>query len=61
MIQIVMAFFGVDFATGKDYSVKTIPDGVECGHLGCRNHVTHPCAGCGRKCAQGIAHIKINA
>jgi hypothetical protein len=23
-------------------------DGIPCGHLGCVNHVTHPCEECGR-------------
>lgn len=28
-------------------------DGEECNHTGCKNHVTHPCEGCGRTEAKG--------
>jgi len=28
--------------------VMKLKDGVPCGHIGCLNHVTHPCEGCGR-------------
>lgn len=50
---------GVDLAKGEDYSVITIPDGVECEHRGCKNHISHPCEGCGRKGAVGVAYIRI--
>ena len=51
---------GVDFSTGSDYSVKTIPDGIECGHRGCRYHILHECEGCGRTGAKGKAFIKLD-
>jgi hypothetical protein len=45
----------------KSYSVVIMPDGVECNHIGCKNHVTHPCEGCGRKGANGVAYVKIES
>ena len=31
-------------------------DGEECGHAGCRMHLSHPCEKCGRIGAQGIVY-----
>jgi hypothetical protein len=50
---------GVDYASGEDYSVKTVPHNVECGHYGCRHHVTHACEGCGRIAASGIGYVRL--
>jgi hypothetical protein len=27
---------------------RALQDGEECGHPGCRAHISHPCEGCGR-------------
>jgi hypothetical protein len=32
---------------------RALKDGEECGHRGCKNHITHPCEGCGRVGARG--------
>jgi hypothetical protein len=33
-------------------------DGEPCDHVGCRNHVSHPCENCGRIQAKGIARVR---
>lgn len=30
------------------YELDTLKDGVPCSHIGCLNHVSHPCENCGR-------------
>jgi CRISPR/Cas system-associated protein Cas10 (large subunit of type III CRISPR-Cas system) len=37
-----------------DYKEIKYRDCEECDHPGCRNHLTHPCEGCGRTRAEGI-------
>jgi hypothetical protein len=32
-----------------DTGATGFTDGEPCSHPGCRNHVTHPCEGCGRQ------------
>lgn len=41
------------------FSFKVFKDGEPCKHPGCKNHVSHPCEGCGRKCASGVAKVPI--
>jgi len=36
---------------GKDWTIWK--DGQPCNHPGCRNHISHPCEGCGRQLARG--------
>lgn len=31
-----------------DYYLSQLKDGEPCFHIGCLNHVTQPCDGCGR-------------
>lgn len=33
---------------GQEQLSATIADGEPCEHVGCLNHVTHSCEGCGR-------------
>lgn len=51
---------GIDWASGDDFSVAVYPNGVECGHVGCRNHITHPCEGCGRVGANWEVYVRID-
>ena len=46
---------------GLPKSEIAFADGVPCDwHIGCKNHKTHPCEGCGRTEARGIAYKKYN-
>lgn len=33
---------------GSKYDPRTLKDGEPCRHVGCLNHRSHPCEGCGR-------------
>lgn len=35
--------------------ISELKPGEECGHPGCKNHISHPCEGCGRRMA-GLLH-----
>lgn len=39
--------------------VKIFHDDEPCNHIGCRNHITHPCELCGRVESRGISIIPI--
>jgi hypothetical protein len=45
----------VFFTDEEDISVLHY-DGEECNHAGCRNHISHPCEGCGRIGARGVVY-----
>jgi hypothetical protein len=32
----------------KNQCLKCLPDGIPCSHIGCLNHLSHPCELCGR-------------
>jgi hypothetical protein len=38
----------------------TYNDGEPCKHRGCRSHISHPCEGCGRVGAHGVAVVEEN-
>ena len=38
-----------------DMKIDIWRDGEQCSHKGCRSHISHPCEGCGRFGANGIA------
>lgn len=40
-------------SAGTSEFVIVFRDGEPCNHVGCMNHVSHPCEGCGRKNAAG--------
>lgn len=43
------------------YETIIIKDGEPCDHIGCANHRTHACEGCGRIQCKGAVHKKILA
>lgn len=37
--------------------VRIYEDGQPCKHHGCKNHISHPCEGCGRTGARGVVDL----
>ena len=40
---------------------KLIQSGEPCGHPGCKNHISHPCEGCGRIGAKGEIVLEVQS
>lgn len=41
----------------QPFNAIELQDGHPCSHLGCKQHISHPCEGCGRIGAKGIAIV----
>jgi len=68
--QLLVSCNGVETRTHSvNYHVKenkiviipiSLADGEPCTHIGCLNHITHPCEGCGRIAGRRVINEKSN-